>query len=292
MALILILLIALIGGGTGVLSKIALREIPPLSFTFLRFLISSFFMIPLILKEKKKLSRKEIIELFIVSLLAVGNVTFFAFGVRFTSATVAQTLYAMVPVVSLVLSYFILNEKITQYKIWGILLGLIGTLIIILIPAFNNQLSFQNSLKGNLLILLGLTSFSFYSIFSKKLQKRFSPIYLTTSFIVTTTIIQLFLSISDFSLHPNWWQNVTAATIFSTLYVAIFSTVLYYAFYQYAIKHASPVIASLTLYLQPAATFVWAAILLKEKLTFSLVFGGILILLSARITTYNFGKAT
>lgn len=291
MALLLIILAAFLGGGTGVLIKIALAEIPPLSFTFIRFLTASLFIIPLFLKEKKKkIAKKDIFELALVSLLAVSNVTFFAYGVRFTSATVAQTLYTTVPIVAAFLSYLILKEKITVNKIFGVLLGLLGTIIIIVVPALGKKLSLQGSLGGNLLIIVALVSFSFYSIFSKKLQKKYSPIYLTTAFVITTTVVQLFLSASDISLHPGWWQKVTLGAILATLYVAIVATVIYYILYQYAIKHGGPIIASLTLYLQPVATYLWAAVLLKERLTLPLILGAILIFFSAWLVTSKYGN--
>jgi drug/metabolite transporter (DMT)-like permease len=74
-------------------------------------------------------------------------------------------------------------------------------------------------------------------------------------------------------------------------YVAVFGTAVYYFLNQYTIKHSSPVIASLTLYLQPVFTFAWAHILLGEKLTFQFICGTILIFLGVTLTSGVFKKA-
>ena len=51
-ALFAILIGALIAGALPALTKIGLREVPPLTFAFLRFLLALLFLIPYILKQR------------------------------------------------------------------------------------------------------------------------------------------------------------------------------------------------------------------------------------------------
>ena len=74
-------------------------------------------------------------------------------------------------------------------------------------------------------------------------------------------------------------------SIFSTFYVGIFGGAVYYLLYQYAIKHGTPLIASMTMYLQPTATFLWAFFLLSERLTIGIVIGGLLAIGGAWMVT-------
>src|SRR3989344_5173665 len=105
-ALIAVLLAVVAGGGNAVFTKIALREIPPFSSIFLR--------------EKPKID-KDFGYAFAVSTFATINIVMFAFGVRLTSASVSQMIYAGVPMIIAILSYFMLKEKVTRQKVIGLI---------------------------------------------------------------------------------------------------------------------------------------------------------------------------
>jgi len=286
LAFLAILMAALLGGGIAPFIKIGVREIPPLSFTFLRFVLASLFLAPFFIKENSRVG-KDIFKIVLFSLLATVNVTFFAFGVKKTTATVAQMLYAAVPIIASSLSYLILKEKIRPRTIIGAGLGLLGVSLIIILPTIEQSFPFKGNLMGNLLIFVGVFSFSLYSVFSKKFQENYSPAYLTTVFFLTTTFVLFFLSFGEFTSYPYWWSNISLDSLLSLLYVGFIGTALFYLLYQYALKHGTPVIASMTLYLQPAATFIWAAIILGERVTFGFIIGAILALTGAWLVTWS-----
>ena len=93
------------------------------------------------------------------------------------------------------------------------------------------------------------------------------------------------MAINELFRYPNWPSLITLPSILSVIYVGIFGGGIYYLLYQFAIKHGSPLIASLTMFLQPAATYFWAAILLDEKLTWTILLGGLLTIAGAYLTT-------
>jgi len=278
-----IFLAALFGGGIAVLGKIGLREIPPFSFIFFRFFIVSLFMFPFVLKSLK--FKKDIYKVILISLLGTGNVTLFAYGVRLTTATVSQMLYAVVPIFAVIFSFFLYKEKFKSNKIFGVVIGLLGVLILVFLPNFGKTTSMVGSLKGNLLVLLAVISFTFYSILSKKLHKEYSPTFLTFVFGLTTTLVLSPFFVIDLLSSSNWISNLSSQAILSTVYVGIFGGAFYYLLYQYAIKHGTPLIASMTMYLQPVATFLWAHFLLSEKLTIGLIIGGLLSIIGAWLVT-------
>ncbi len=288
-SLMIIILAAVIGGGVPVLGKIALHQIPPLSFTLIRFFLASIFMVPLFLKSKPKLD-KYFLNAFLISILAVLNVVFFAYGIRLTDATISQMLYTSVPIIAVIFSILVLKERLTKQKITGVLLGFVGALLIVISPIIIKGQSDQMSFLGNIIICLAVFSFSLYTVLSKSVQKHLSPIQLTSMFVILTTLIMIPLSLTEVSSYPNWWQSLSLQSILSTMYVGIAGTFIYYSLYQYAIKHGSPVIASMTLYLQPIATYFWAYFLLGEKLNLYFILGAILVFLGAWVITRPFGK--
>lgn len=278
LALISVVLAALTGGGNPVFTKIALKEIPVFTFNFLRFFLSLIIILPFFIKEKPKIT-KDVYKLALLSILPVINITLFAFGVKLTTATTGQMIYAVVPIIAGILSYLILKEKISPNKISGVLLGLLGTMIIILLPILGTPSAFKGNLLGNTLIFTGMLSFATYTVLSKKFQKKYSPIYLNTFFILTAVIMQFFLALFDFSSNNDWINHVSANAILSLIFVSLLGTVATYIFYQYAIKHATPITASMSLYLQPIATFLFAFSLLGERLTWGFMAGSIMVIL-------------
>jgi len=283
-AFISVVLAAIFGGGISVFAKIGMKQIPPFSFTFFRFFIASLCMLPFVLKEKQKIDKK-LLKVVFLSLLATANVTLFAFGVRLTTATVSQMLYAVVPVIAVVFSYFLLKEKLNSRKIVGIFLGLAGVLTLIILPVLGKATGFSGNFLGNIIVLTAVTCFTIYTVLSKKFHKYYSPLTLTFIFSLTTTIVLSPLFLKDYFVNPFWLYQLNSASIFSAFFVGIFGGAGYYLLYQYAIKHGSPVIASMTMYLQPTATFLWAFFLLSERLTSGLIIGGILAIGGAWMVT-------
>lgn len=283
-AVVAVVLAAIFGGGIAVFGKIGLKQIPPFSFTFFRFFIASICMLPFVLREKQKID-KNILKIVLLSLLAVANVTLFPFGVRLTTATVSQMLYAIVPVIAIIFSYLLLKEKIDSKKFFGIFLGLFGVLILIFLPFLGKSVSFAGSFSGNMIILLAVFCFTLYTVLSKKFHKYYSPLTLTFIFSLITAIVLSIFFIRDYLANPYWLYNLSWLSIFSTFYVGIFGGAAYYLLYQYAIKHGTPLIASMTMYLQPTATFLWAFFLLSERLTIGIVIGGLLAIGGAWMVT-------
>ncbi len=280
-SIVLVLLAAFIGGGVPPFSKIALKQITPFTFIFLRFILAGLVLGPLFLSKEKKLNLKKIKLAVLISLLATSNVTFFALGVRKTTATISQMLYAAVPIIVAITSYFILKTKMSLKKILGVIIGFIGVLLIVLLPVLGKSFVFSGDLLGNLLVFIAVFSYSLYSVFSKKLQKYFSPLALTTIFIATTLIVQSFLALSETEGNLGLLKNVSFASWASLVYVGILGTAGYYIVYQLAIKKANPIIVSMVFYLQPVSAFIWSALMLGERLTLGFIAGSILAFIGA-----------
>lgn len=284
LTILLVLLAAIFGGATGVLGKIALREIPSFSFTFLRFFIAAIFLIPFSLKYLPKFNKKNR-KIILLSLLASANVILFAFGIKHTSANMSQMVYSAIPIVSAVLSFYYLKERFNFIKIAGIIIGFAGTILIVLLPLISNN-SGGGTIGGNLVIVIAMLSISLYWVLSKKFQSQYSTLEINNYFIFTTTLLLLPLSIFDLFNHPNWWNGVSASSYFAIIFIAVFGTAICYLISQILIKRTTPVMASMVLYIQPFATFIMAYFFLSEKLSVLFSIGVILSLLGVGI--YNF----
>ena len=194
-------------------------------------------------------------------------------------------LYSSSPIVILILSHRFLKEEITRKKIIGIGTGLFGVVILVLLPVIDKGSLYAGTLLGNVIIFTALVSFSFYSTLSKQYQKYATPVQLTFIFALLTTLLIFPIALREHIQNPVWITKLSISPIIGVLYVCIFGGAAYYLAYQYAIKKGGTVIASLTLFIQPLATYVWALILLNEKLIPGVIVGAVFTILGAKIVT-------
>jgi drug/metabolite transporter (DMT)-like permease len=274
-AIVAILLSVTVMGGAVVFTKMGVNQIPPFTFVFLRFAIASVCVLPFFLKNLPKIDR-DFYKVLLFSAILSYNVTAFAVGVKLTTATISQVIYVFSPILVVVLSYFLLSERLSSQKIFGVILGFIGTVLVVLLPEISKGNVSAGNLTGNLILVTAVIATSSYNTLSKKFQRKYSPMQLTAIFIFTTTIILAFFSLFDLISHPSWWTHLSPSAVWEVGYVGVLGTVLYYFLNQFIIKRASPFIASLMFYLQPLLTFVWAYFLLGEQLTSGLIFGALL----------------
>ena len=281
-AIIFILLTVVLGGATSTITKIGLVGIPPLSFAFIRFLIAGVVILPFLVKTN---FLKDIKKLVLFSLLGTINILFFILGIKTTTATIGQLLYAGVPLLTAAFLFIIFKERLNVRKVVGITIGFIGVILVVLLPVIEKGMKFSGDLLGNVLIGIGAISWSLYMMYSKKKLDSFSPFIVTAAFIWITCLALFPLFLTDFISYPNWWQNLTLSSILALGYVSIISTIIVYLSNQYAIKHGGSILASMQYYLYPIFAYISAFLFLGEQLTLGLVIGGTFALLGVYITT-------
>lgn len=281
-SIIFVLIASVLTGATATVIKIGLVNFPPLSFAFARFLIAGIAISPFLFKKNFP---RALLQLAPVSLFGAVNIAVFILGIKLTTATIGQLLYAGIPLLIGLFLYFLFKERITRNKEVGIVVGFLGVFIVVLLPIFETGSKFSGNLLGNLLIIIGVICSALYNIYTKKKQRKFSPFMITAAFIWTTAIVLLPLSLWESSVHYNWWNNLSLSSIFSLIYIAIVSTIIIYLLIQYAIKHGDSILASMQYYLAPIFSYVFASLVLGERLTLGLFIGATLVLLGVYVTT-------
>ena len=100
-----------IGGLMPIISKIILRELPPLTVLFLSVSIMLFVLLPIMRRDVPHiwLHKKNLLKF---GFLWLTNIALFIIGVTITTAIASQVLYAGVPLLVFVMHYFVSREKI------------------------------------------------------------------------------------------------------------------------------------------------------------------------------------
>ena len=267
--------------------KIAVGTFDPLTVALFRFLIAGIIALPLFVIQHHKITRFDPL-LIPISLLGTGNVIFFVFAMARTIPNAAGIIYATTPLMVLILSVLFLHENLTTQKIAGMVLGFLGTLLVLILPLVrSNTLLFGDAI-GNLLLFIGALSWSGYIAGSRYLSahRGYSSTYLMSISILTSTFVLIVLSLLLTDIRHSV-QQLTPYTFGIFIYLGIGATVITYLLYQWVIKHSSAGLASLAGYIQPPIGFLLAFLILKNPLSIEFVIGTILAYIGVFIATYE-----
>jgi drug/metabolite transporter (DMT)-like permease len=212
--------------------------------------------------------------------VAFNMLTFFQ-GLSLTSPIMASVLMVTTPMIVLVLSAIIMKERIVGKKAIGILLGLGGTVVLILYG--KSVSSGDNALWGNFLVFVNAISYGLYLIIVKKLMDKYNPFAFVKWIYLFGFIMVL----------PFGWQQL-AEIQFEALpfdisikiaFVVIFSTFLTYLLNLLSMKQLKPTTVAVFIYLQPLFATVFAIGLGKDELSIVKLLSALLIFTGVYLVT-------
>ncbi|WP_432412129.1 DMT family transporter [Rasiella sp. SM2506] len=194
----------------------------------------------------------------------VINMNMFFKGLELSTPINSSVVITISPVLLLILSAFILKERITWLKAAGISLGLAGALGLVLFGA-KTQPNAPNIPLGNLLFIVNATSYAFYLILVKPLVAKYNSITLMKYLFLFAFLINIPIGFSEFS--EVGWLTLEFSAIWKLIFVVIGTTVLTYLFNIYALKQLSPAVIGVFMYLQPLIAVAFAIMVGADSLT-------------------------
>jgi len=212
--------------------------------------------------------------------VAFNMLTFFK-GLSYTSPISASVIMVTTPIIVLVLSAIIMKERMLKRKIFGIILGLVGTAFLILYgKSIGNA---TNASLGNFLVFANAVSYGFYLIIVKKLMDKYSAFTF-----VKWIYLFGFLMVLPFGYQD--LQGVDIASIPEAIgwkigFVVIFSTFLTYLLNLLSMKELKPTTVAVFIYLQPLFATVFAIGLGKDALTLVKIISALLIFVGVYLVT-------
>ena len=254
--------------------------IGPYGFILLRVSgAAAIFWILSLFYTSEKIERKDIFRFILCAAFGmVINMNMFFKGLELSTPINSSVVITLSPVLLLILSAFILKEKITWLKALGIGIGLIGALVLILFGA-KSQPNAPNIPLGNLLFIVNATSYALYLIFVKPLVAKYSAITLMKFFFLIAFFMNLPIGLSQFS--EVTWFSLGFDDIWKLAFVVVGTTVLTYLLNIYALKQLSPSVIGVFMYLQPLIATLFAIFAGADSLTplrilaAVLIFGGV-----------------
>lgn len=283
---ILLFLANLIYAGNYTVAKIVMPEyIKPFGFILLR--VSTGLILFWLLLKGLKLQipeKKDWPLLALCGLFGVAtNQLLFFVGLSKTTPINAALIMTTTPILVLIVSAIILNEKITARKILGISIGAIGAIILIL---QGKQMVEQSSTWiGNLFIFGNATSYGIYLVIVKPLMKKYHPVTVITMVFTFGWIFVIPFGINEASQIE--WHTFSSGVWLATLYVLIFVTFFAYLFNSAALKELEPTVVSTYIYLQPLLATIIALLAAKDSIDSVKLLAGVLIFVGVYLVIYN-----
>lgn len=274
----MMLLATVFWSGAFIAGKFSISEFPVFSLVFFRFLIATIviFAIMIRVEEDLKITKKDLKMFLLLGTIGmIGYHVFFFLSLKYTTATNSSLIGATNPIVTTVLAWMFLKEKISYKNLIGIIVSLFGVILI----TTNGDMSLLFSLKfnsGDILMIIAVVCWAIYGVLSKLALEVYSPIKITGYAFLTCVIILI-----PFVIFEKPWVYLPNTTIngwISVFYMAIFPSVFGYLIQQMSIKKIGPTKTSLYINLVPVFSMILAFLILGEYISFIKIVAAIFII--------------
>jgi drug/metabolite transporter (DMT)-like permease len=264
-----------------VATKAALREITPIGLIFTRFALGTALLILMVaFRGGPALPPRDAWP----ALALMGFVGIFvhqmlqAFGLTLTTAVHTGWLIGLIPIWSALLSAALHKERFGGMKLAGLIGGFAGALLVMSRGKFDADFLRLPGTRGDFLILLSGINWAIYSVLGHRTIKRLGPSRATAG-----AMLFGWLMLAPFFVWDRGWQEwsrLSATGWSAVLFLGIGCSGLGYLFWYGALERIEVSRVSAFLYIEPFVTFVAAVLWLKEPVTVTTVFGGVIVLLS------------
>ncbi|MGE5623849.1 MAG: DMT family transporter [Methanocella sp.] len=272
-----LLTVALHWGVNQIAIKLGLRELPPLTWSAVRFTLAALALFWLLHRREGGFAvpRRHWARLLVAGALSFGAATFlFTAGLRYTTATNSSLIVASSPVITALLAWLVGVERFQPVKAAGVTLAFAGVAVLLLAGGDGFQLS-TTTLRGDLLSLAGTVLIGGYAILILPLFADASPLRVTTW---TFGLAALAMWVAVPLEFPRLsFRTLTLLTPATLLYSALLAGAWAQIAWNEAIHRTSPTQVVVYLYLPPIVAAVVSAVVLGERPRLAQALGALVI---------------
>ncbi len=192
------------------------------------------------------------------------------FGAQFMPSGLISILYGLSPVMSALLSRFLLNEPPFSPSKWlAMALGLAGLVVV-----FRHEILLLNgNFAGFALVLFSVFCFCISGVLIKREGPVVHPLAQTVGTLMMATPLYGVVA-ATLGLHV---ESLQPRTVGAILYLALFGSFIGFFCYFYVLKHMAASTVALTTLVTPVLALTLGAVLNGETITPSLVMGAAMI---------------
>lgn len=280
----LLLLVVSIWGSNFTVVKAAIGQIPPLGFNALRLIVACMVLVGMARLAGATLPpRREWRRL--VALGLVGHCGYqlsFVLGLARTSVTNSSLILGCLPVTVLLLNRFSsTRESVGGWQWIGVILAVLGVYLVVGVGVTPSV----NTLLGDLIVILAVWCWGWYTVGSQPLLRRYTPLELTT----WTSVVgaMAFLPFGVSSLITLAWADVPWWAWGAVAVSGVFALSLSYVLWYVGVQRLGSARTSVYSNLVPVVAMTVAAVALREPIGWVKLVGAALVLAALVLTRFD-----
>ncbi|WP_299015633.1 DMT family transporter [uncultured Polaribacter sp.] len=272
-----LLLLSLVWGSSFILMKKALLGVTPIQLGAIRMLFTAIFLLTFAFPSLKKIKKKHYKYIVFTSFAATFIPGFlFAFAITNIDSAVVSILNSLTPFNTLIFGSFLFGFAFKKKQLFGILIGLVGTLILILQGAVLNP---DQNYWYALLIIIASMGYALNANVVKKYLSDLNALSIVTgNFLVLIVPAFIVLCFTDFFKTFSFKDAVVMESLGYLVILSIVGTGMAKVIYNKLVHISDPVFSSSVTYLIPLVAIFWG-FLDGEELSLLQIIGGFIILL-------------
>ncbi len=212
---------------------------------------------------KEAISKKDHYRLMLCSVFGVAaNMLLFFKGLSITTPINAAVIMVTTPLFVAILAFIFLKEKVTFFKIFGLVLGLGSAFVLVFNPAIKLN---SATIFGDIYVMLNAVIYSCYLILAKPLLTKYKAMNVIKWTFLYGFILVLPFGFSD--LLKVEWTIIPQKIWLSILFLIVMATFLTYLLNGWALRYVNSSVVGTYIYLQPVLATLIAVTLGKDLLT-------------------------
>lgn len=276
--------IALVWSGGWIASKVGVSAVPPLELSAIRFAIAGLLLLVLAKLTGARLGTERLGLITLSAAFGILGYNALAFiGLTMAPASDAGLIVpTLVPVLTALFATTV-GERLTRDKIVGFVVSAVGVALVIAAGGTVGSALSSERLMGDLLLVGGAACWAAYAAIGALTLRSGSPlgVVAVSSLLGAAMLFPLGFLEQGYRDVPSW----PAEAWLAIAYLVVFSTIVGFVLFYWAIRRFGAGLGATTSYLVPIGTLALAALLLGERPTPLQLAGGVIILVGVRIAT-------
>ncbi len=282
-----LLTISLVWGSTWLAIKIGLESVPPFIGVGLRFLAASLILFVIVRV------REIAIPFTTESMRLYATLVVFSYGIPFAlvywaeqhlPSSLGSILFAAFPFWVAIFSHlFLPTEKLTVFKLAGVVLGFTGLLII-----FSGDVHWSSGtlpFMAMTAVVVSTIMQALSTVIVRKYGHNANPFAMNCAGMFFAGSLLLLFGLVTESFSSIVWDEKSIGPI---LYLAVIGSIVAFVTYYWLLKRIEAVYLSLTTFVNPIVAVILGAIILDETLAPKVFFGASFVLLGIVVANGKF----
>lgn len=271
-----LVILSIVWGSSFILMKKALLGVTPIQLGALRMIFTAIFLLSVAFPSIKKIKKRHWKYIVYTALAGTFIPGFlFAFAITTIDSSIVSILNSFTPFNTLIFGAIVFGFYFKKRQLYGILIGLVGTSILILKGADLNP---NQNYWYTLLIIIASVGYAFNANMIKKYLYDLDALAITTgNFLLLIIPATIVLGCTDFFKTFDSENEILMQSLGYLVVLSVVGTGIAKTIYNKLVHISDPVFSSSVTYLIPLVAIFWG-VLDGEKLSMLQVLGGIIIL--------------